>query len=731
MIYLVTNNKELFNPVEYKYLSVSDSLKELETWDIAEADSETTGLNPHINSLICFQLGNKKKDIQIVIDCTSVDIKIYKEFLEKTLLIFHNAKFDLQFLYKQGIVPRKVYDTMVAEQVFYMGFSSVALPLFKYKQEHYDFPYLFVKDSTTVIRLSFSLKAVLNRYLHIDIDKSIRDDISSLGLTPEVIYYAAHDVMYLEDVRDAQLSIAKERHCEKAVDLECNFIPSLAYMEWCGVHLDQEKWKAKMEKDLNLLNASKKALDTFVENMVSSNSQPNHAEFEEEFHISTDGYGGHEEYPLPQGARIIPNSGWSVSSSDSNTYNYVKIARKFPFCTINLQGDLFTGFDTSPHCIINWSSSSQVVKFVKFLGFDTQVKDKKTGGDKDTVIEKRLKVQKGINDEFLKLYFDYQEHFKTVTSFGQGHLDAINPITGRLHTKYNGLGASSGRLSCGGGTDEDLCQYKKLPKGSCKLLNLQQLPHDAETRACFTAEEGNLWVSCDFSAEEARILTDVTKDPEYYKEFTERTGDTHALYAWACYEKECRALGCESALDVKKKAKKFRDQIKSAEFAYNFGASPATIAETAGISVKEAEDLVRKMDSFFSGLTAFKRQAAADVKAKGYIDICPETGHRLYWWDWKEWVANKSKMTQDFWEEYRAVHKGTGDSVALFVKAHSGAADKYAKLGLNAKTQGTGAIIFKDACTNLFNWIVDSKLFNKVKICVGVHDKLIVVVKLC
>lgn len=33
-----------------------------------------------------------------------------------------------------------------------------------------------------------------------------------------------------------------------------------------------------------------------------------------------------------------------------------------------------------------------------------------------------------------------------------------------------------------------------------KRLNLQQLPHDRETRACFIAEKGNLFVSCDYSA---------------------------------------------------------------------------------------------------------------------------------------------------------------------------------------------------------------------------------------
>jgi DNA polymerase I-like protein with 3'-5' exonuclease and polymerase domains len=60
-------------------------------------------------------------------------------------------------------------------------------------------------------------------------------------------------------------------------------------------------------------------------------------------------------------------------------------------------------------------------------------------------MEKVLKAQKGIDDTFLKLYFDYQGFYKVCSSFGQGHLDAINPKTGRLHTIYRQLGAVSGK----------------------------------------------------------------------------------------------------------------------------------------------------------------------------------------------------------------------------------------------------------------------------------------------
>ena len=41
---------------------------------------------------------------------------------------------------------------------------------------------------------------------------------------------------------------------------------------------------------------------------------------------------------------------------------------------------------------------------------------------------------------------------------------------------------------------------------ACPYPNMQQLPSDEVTRACFTAMKGNNWCSCDFSAIELANL---------------------------------------------------------------------------------------------------------------------------------------------------------------------------------------------------------------------------------
>ena len=694
MIYLVTLQQELFQSPNYQIISVEESLQMMQSWSVIQTDSETNGRDAHLCDFLCVQFGNDKADARIVVDTSTVDIRRYKEILEDKMCIFQNAKFDLQFFFNYGIIIRKVYDTMIVEQLLHLGYPSG--------------------------QVSYALNAIADRRLHINIDKSVRSEIIWRGLDEITINYAAGDVTYLEKIMWSQVEDLKRQDLMKAARLECDFVPTIAYLEWCGIHLDKNKWKDKMEEDKKKLEKDRIALNTFVENAVSSNSQANKAEFEEDFLISTDGYGGRKDYPIPEGARMVPNSKWSVGSSDTTTYNYVKIIRKFPFCTINLQGDLFTGFDANPHCIINWNSSSQVVKFAKFLGFDTKVKDKKTGEDKDSVLEKLLKQQQGINDEFLQLYFDYQEHFKVCTSFGQGHLDAINPVTGRIHTIYKQLGAASGRMSCGSQQpNTDLAKARKIPPKECTYPNMQQLPHDEITRACFTAQEGNLWVSCDYSAQEGRVQGDIYQDEAILKMYKEGI-DGHSMYAKIFFKDELKDIDVH---DVKKLRPDLRTKAKSPEFALAYGGGYTTIMQQLKCSEEEAKTIVRNYEEGFKGTAEFAKKGSAFVRKNGYILMCPLTGHKMYWWDHEQWLKRQQSFTQQFWEEYRTKHKGTGDNVELEVSMHFRAASKWDRLARNAPPQGTSACMTKTAATNIFNWIVDNGYFGKILLCALVHDE--------
>lgn len=667
MIYLVTTNRELFENDVYKIIGVDESLSLLSPYSILQADSETDGRDAHINRLLSFQLGTKVGGFQVVIDCTTIDIRRYKDILESKYLIFHNGKFDLQFLYNYHIIPLKIYDTMIVEQLLYLGWSS--------------------KPGDINFR-SVSLAAIAERRLGIFIDKSIRSQIIWRGLDVEVVKYAADDVVYLEDIMQSQIKECRDKQCIVGAKLECDFVPVIAYMEWCGIKLDVSKWKAKMQRDLECLEEARKALDNFV-----------------------------------------------ITNPNLQQFTY-----------INYEGNLFTGFDLSPKCKVLWTSSDQVIKVAKALGFDTKIQDKKTGEDKDSVIEKQLKKQKGIRDEFLTLYFgkgeegddDYfmghQGAAKLVSSFGQGHLNAINPKTGRIHTSYKQLGADTGRMSSGSKqNNDDLARYKGLPSNptskqkkegkGCPYPNMQQLPSDAITRSCFVSEKGNLWASCDYSAIESRLGADIYQEKSMIDEFLHGSGDLHSLTAWMVFRKKCEALGCTSVADVKKKAPQWRSKAKPIEFSQQFGGSEFAIQNAMGCTMEEAIAFRDNYAKGFPGIAAYKIKGSKSVREKGYVTLCPITGHKTYWWDHNVWIKRQQSFTQAFWEDYRLNHKGTGDSVAEEVREHFQAASKWDRKALNSPTQGLGAVILKDSQIQMFHWVVSNGYFGKILLVNLTHDE--------
>lgn len=681
MIYLVTKNQELFESQEYKIISKEESLEMIKSWNIIQVDSETNGRDCHINDFLCFQLGNDKANARIVIDTSNIDIKYYKEVLESKLLIFQNAKFDLQFLYNYKIIPRRVYDTMIVEQFLHLGYpSGIAFTPEEYKERGCTYPYhVEVNEKTGKVTyvLSYALDAIAKNRLGIDIDKTIRGEIIWRGLDSSVIKYAAGDVMYLEKIMLSQISdLSKIPNGMIGAKIECDFTPVIAYLEWCGIKLDVNKWKAKMQKDLEHLRESEEALNHFVLN-----------------------------HPI--------------------------LKEKFTY--INYQGDLFNGFDLTPKVNINWNSPD-VIKIAKILGFNTTVQDKKTGEDKDSAMEKHLRSQKGINDEFIRLYFGegeegeddyfpgYSGSFKVCTSFGQGHINAINPNTGRIHTVYRAIGTISGRMSSGSkNPNTDLAKLKKLSPSECKYPNMQQLPHDAETRSCFISEKGNLFCSCDYAAMEARIGADVYNEKKLLDEFLYGSGDTHAAYAKAVFSKELEGIETK---DVKKIRPDLRNKVKSIEFAVQFGSDGSAVAPQLKITIPEAQQLVQNLLNGMIGLKNFKQKGASFVMKNGYVEILPQTGHRGYWFDWEYWKKVHASFDSKFWDNYRIYHKGTGDEIAKKVSEHFKAKSKWCdRMSLNLPTQGGGAVCLKEAMIELFNWVVDNGYFGTILFCNFTHDE--------
>lgn len=619
MIYLVTKQQSLWASDRYKVISAEEALELLAPLSVVELDTETMGLDPYTKELLTVQLGCA--EFQVVIDCTSVDIHLFKEYMENPQRMFlgWNIKFDLKFLYHQRIVPLRVYDGYLAEKLLWLGYPAGMHEM--------------------------SLKAASINYLGVDMDKSVRGKIIQTGLTEDVIVYAAGDVSYLGKIRDKQLVELEKKGLLKAIDFENEFVKCLAYIEYCGAKLDVDKWKIKMATDLNNLEKYEAELNEWVEESQYSSK----------------------------------------------------------YCSVNIQGDLFNGFDTKPRCHINWTSSQQVIPLFEELGLNLKVLDKKTKHYKKSVDIKVVEPQ-ASKSPLVPIYIKYKKAAIIVNTFGQKFLNLINPVTGRIHANFNQLGTDTGRLSS---TEP----------------NLQNLPHDAQTRACFVSDKGNRWISADYSGQESYLMASMANDEAMLDELINGSGDLHSLTAKMVFQQIPRDMPLK---DIKKNFKDLRQEAKGYEFCFNYGGQDSTLIRNYGLDAKRAKEIYENYMSGFAGLKRYQDFRRIDVMRKGYILLSPITGHKAYIYDYDELKMQMEKQDDpDFWAYYREMKQENPEcDTVQGVRRLARRKAESEKQSINYPIQAAGALCFKLASIKLFNWLLKNGLLFKVKYCIPVHDEI-------
>ncbi|HMQ03248.1 MAG TPA: hypothetical protein PKD26_04975 [Pyrinomonadaceae bacterium] len=135
-------------------------------------DTETSGLDPRTGKLYSVQFSNGEFNVLVPIS-EGVKLGPLADILSnaRSTKIFHNARFDLEFLSASGYSVSNVFDTMIAEKVLTRGANQSA-----------------------------SLAETLYRYFAIDLDKSQRAKFTRKwdGVwTDELVDYALSDVVHL------------------------------------------------------------------------------------------------------------------------------------------------------------------------------------------------------------------------------------------------------------------------------------------------------------------------------------------------------------------------------------------------------------------------------------------------------------------------------------------------------------------------------------------------------
>ena len=175
---------------------------------------------------------------------------------------------------------------------------------------------------------------------------------------------------------------------------------------------------------------------------------------------------------------------------------------------------------------------------------------------------------------------EYRTMQKALTSYGHGMLEFINPKTGRLHADFRQIGAPTGRFAC-------------------TNPNIQQVPHATEYRRCFMGHPAaRRLVITDYSQIELRILAEFSGDQAFIDAFNSGA-DLHRVTAAQVFN-----------VTQDQVTKEQRDFAKRLNFGVVYGIGAQRFSMMTGLSVMEAEDVLRRYFATYRGLDRYLRESA-------------------------------------------------------------------------------------------------------------------------
>jgi DNA polymerase I-like protein with 3'-5' exonuclease and polymerase domains len=175
---------------------------------------------------------------------------------------------------------------------------------------------------------------------------------------------------------------------------------------------------------------------------------------------------------------------------------------------------------------------------------------------------------------------EYRTVQKALTSYGENMIEMINRVTGRLHADFRQIGAPTGRFAC-------------------TNPNIQQVPHSVEYRRCFSGyPEGRKLIIADYSQIELRILAEFSGDRGFIEAFNSGA-DLHRVTAAQVFN---------ASLD--QVTKEQRDFAKRLNFGVVYGIGAQRFALMTGLSVSDAENVLRRYFATYRQLDSYLRDAA-------------------------------------------------------------------------------------------------------------------------
>ena len=186
--------------------------------------------------------------------------------------------------------------------------------------------------------------------------------------------------------------------------------------------------------------------------------------------------------------------------------------------------------------------------------------------------------------------------YREKTKIKSTYLDALPALIagdGRIHTSLNQTVAATGRLSSSN-------------------PNLQNIPVRSElgrrVRAAFTVAAGSVFLTCDYSQIELRLLAHLSEDHHLISAFCEGE-DFHA-------ETAARVFG----VPVDEVTPEQRRRAKAVNFGIVYGQQAYGLAQSLKITRSEAQEMINHYFAVYPGVRAYLDRTVADARSHVWVE---------------------------------------------------------------------------------------------------------------
>lgn len=263
------------------------------------------------------------------------------------------------------------------------------------------------------------------------------------------------------------------------------------------------------------------------------------------------------------------------------------------------------------------------------------------------------------------LILRYRELQKLKNTYIDALPNYVNATTKKIHTTFSQVKTATGRLSS-------------------SSPNLQNIPLDKfGIRAAFKPNDGDCFISADYSQIELRVLAYLSQDPALLSAF-ERNDDIHAITASKLF-----GVAREDVATAQ------RQIGKRINFSIMYGLTPYGLSKDLKIPFKDAKLYIEKFFEQYPKISEWMEKTVEKAKETGYVETL---------WGRKRYVPEINEANKSKFEMAR-------------------------RLVINTPVQGTAADIMKLGMINLHKKLQSQNLQNDAKIILQIHDELLLSTK--